>query len=69
MQSARSVDIDFRNDQPTLVRKREPKLGRLLADLCFGAHQKCGNVGDGAPVLEPVAKREQILFWTTLCRC
>jgi hypothetical protein len=52
----------FRNDQPTLVRKREPKLGRLLADLCFGAHQKGGNVGDGAPVLDPVAKREQILF-------
>jgi hypothetical protein len=45
-----------------LVRKLEPKLGCLLADFCFGAPQKGGNVGDSAPVLDPVLKREQLLF-------
>lgn len=47
---------------PTLVRKRETKLGCPLPDLCFGAHQEDGNVGDGAPVLDSVAKREQVLL-------
>ena len=45
-----------------LGRKSEFKLGCLLADLCFGALQKRGNMSDSAPVLDPVAKREQILL-------
>ena len=45
-----------------LGRKRELKLGCLLADLCFGALQKRSNMSDSAPVLDPVAKREQILL-------
>src|SRR5262249_46714132 len=45
-----------------LGRKREFKLGCLLADLCFGALQKRSNMSDSAPVLDPVAKREQILL-------
>src|SRR3974377_100887 len=45
-----------------LLRKRQSELGCLLADLCFGAHQEGGNVGDGASVLYPVAKREQVLL-------
>jgi hypothetical protein len=51
-----------RYSQPILTRKREPKLGCLLADLCFGALQERGDVSDSTPVLDPVAKREQILL-------
>ena len=44
------------------LRKLEPKLGCLLADLCFGARQEVGNVADSAPVLYPVAEREQVVL-------
>src|SRR3984893_4388964 len=40
----------------------EPKLGCLIADLCFGKADEGGNGGDCAPVLDPVLKREQLLF-------
>jgi hypothetical protein len=45
-----------------LGRKCEFKLGCLLADLCFGALQKHGNMSDTTPMFDPVAKREQILL-------
>ena len=44
------------------LRKLEPKLGRLLADLQFGTPQKGGNVADTASVLDPVAEREQLVL-------
>ena len=45
-----------------LGRKREFKFGCLLADLCFGALQKRGNMSDSTPVFDPIAKGEQILL-------
>src|SRR6516225_6806897 len=44
------------------VRKLEPKLGCFLADFYFGGPQEGGNVADSAPVLNPVAKREQVVL-------
>ena len=54
---------------PGLIGKREPKLGCLLADFCFGAHQEGGDMGDGAAVLNPVAKENRSFFDHSLaCR-
>jgi hypothetical protein len=44
----------------TQTGKREPQLGCLLSDLGFSALQEGGDVADSAPVLNPVAKREQV---------
>ena len=60
--------VDFQRNGRTVkglidaCRKLEPKLGCLLADLCFGAPQEGRNVADRASVLNPVAEREQVVL-------
>jgi hypothetical protein len=54
-------------DRSRLLRKRQELRG-LLSHLGFCANQEGGNVGNGAPVLDAVAKRERVLLGTSLCR-
>jgi hypothetical protein len=56
------IDRDVVAGLGLMPRKEDVVLGCLLADLCFGALQKRGNMNDSTPVFDPIAKGEQILL-------